>query len=75
MGNIYECETCGVVTKTESRVCVPKQHKDKEQFCGFSKPRTSMCQPVKESLPYSCGDCGRPAQQPELLCNPLTIGT
>ena len=86
MSKIYECGTCGVVTKIEADVCVPKEKNDKEEFCGFSKPRAVMCEPVKQHLAYSCGGigdsggrrrsgtCGRPAQQPELVCNPLNIG-
>lgn len=73
MSKVYECVTCGVVTKSESRICVPKEREDKAEFCGYSKPRASMCQSVKETLPYSCGTCGRPSQQPELICNPLAI--
>ena len=74
MGKIFECETCGVVTKNEAQICTPKEKDDKKKFCGFSKPRASMCEPVRQTIPYSCGTCGRPAQQPELICNPLTIG-
>lgn len=74
MGKIYACGTCGVVTRIESQVCAPKEQEDKDQFCGYSKPRAEMCEPVRETLAYSCGSCGRPAQQPELVCNPLTVG-
>ena len=70
----YECTTCGVVTKTREQICKPKELESKHSYCGTTPEEGEMCQEMKGHLAYVCGSCGRPAEQAELLCNPLLTG-
>jgi hypothetical protein len=71
MKEIYECRICGVVTKLGEQVCAPRVQDDIHDYCGTTRDRAGMCDSVKEHLAYVCGTCGRPAEQAELVCNPL----
>lgn len=71
MKNIYECRICGVVTRARDEVCDPILQSDRDDYCGFTRDRDVMCDSMKEHLTYVCGTCGRPAEQDELVCNPL----
>lgn len=71
MSEIYECSICGVVTEASEEVCAPGLQEDIHDYCGTTRPRGSMCEPMREHLTYVCGTCGRPAEQAELVCNPL----
>lgn len=74
MTKIYACETCGVVTAVRGQVCVPSGVEDKGSYCGTAPETGEMCSGMKGHLAYVCGSCGRPAEQAELLCNPLLTG-
>lgn len=74
MTKIYECETCGVVTAVRGQVCAPRGVEDKGSYCGTAPETGEMCSDMKGHLAYVCGSCGRPAEQAELLCNPLLTG-
>lgn len=74
MTTIYECATCGVVTGTHEQVCHPKELENRDAYCGTAPRSGAMCQEMKEHLAYVCGSCGRPAEQAELLCQPLLTG-
>lgn len=74
MTKIYACETCGVVTAVRGQVCAPRGVEDKDSYCGTAPETGEMCSDMKSHLAYVCGSCGRPAEQAELLCNPLLTG-
>lgn len=74
MTKIYECATCGVVTAASEQVCNPQRLENMGAYCGTTPERDTMCQEMKEHLAYVCGSCGRPAEQAELLCEPLLTG-
>ena len=74
MTKIYACETCGVVTAVRGQVCAPRGVADKDSYCGTAPETGEMCSDMKSHLAYVCGSCGRPAEQAELLCNPLLTG-
>jgi len=74
MTKIYECDVCGVVTVAREQVCDPRPVENKGVYCGTTPERSEMCHEIKEHLAYVCGSCGRPAEQAELLCDPLLTG-
>jgi DNA-directed RNA polymerase subunit RPC12/RpoP len=71
MKKIYECGICGVVTEANGETCVPKSQGGVQDYCGTTRDNSEMCDFMKEHLTYVCGNCGRPAEQAELVCNPL----
>ncbi len=70
MNEVYECETCGVITEDREQVCRPSQMDDKGVYCSMTPITGGMCSTMKGHLNYVCGSCGRVAEQSELLCNP-----
>ena len=74
MSKIYACDVCGVVTQERTQVCDPRQLENKGVYCGTTPETREMCSSIKEHLTYVCGSCGRPAEQAELLCDPLLTG-
>ena len=74
MTRLYECSTCGVMTVASEQVCTPRQVENKGVYCGVTPETGEMCNTMKEHLVYVCGSCGRPAEQADLLCDPLLTG-
>lgn len=74
MTGIFECGTCGVVTGAREQVCDPIALENKHAYCGTTPQSGEMCHDMKKHLAYVCGSCGRPAEQAELLCQPLQTG-
>lgn len=74
MTKIYECESCGVVTAESEQLCAPRQLENAGTYCGTAPETGEMCASMKEHLAYVCGSCGRPAEQADLLCDPLLTG-
>jgi len=74
MSETYECKTCGVVSKQEQQLCSPEKRYVRDEYCGVSESHSKICDSVKEHLPFVCGNCGRPAEQAELLCKPEVLG-
>ncbi len=73
MGKVYECSFCGVVSAASEQLCHPQQQSDLHDYCGTTRERGRLCDATKESIPFVCASCGRPAKQAELVCNPLVI--
>lgn len=75
MDKVYECVTCGIVSKNERHLCNPAETKEKD-YCGHSSTLQTamMCAEETRRLDYVCGRCGRPAEKPELLCSPRDVG-
>jgi len=74
MSDLYECSRCGVVAETDDMLCYPRPLDGKVDYCGHAPDRGTLCEPMRQQLPYVCSSCGRPAKQSELLCDPLVIG-
>ncbi|MCM2264432.1 MAG: hypothetical protein NDI73_04475 [Desulfuromonadales bacterium] len=74
MTKIYECRTCGVVAEVGEQVCNPQRLENMGAYCSTTPETSEMCSDMKEHLAYVCGSCGRPAQQADLLCDPLLTG-
>lgn len=74
MSEIYECEVCGVVSKISSHLCHPDLQEDIHDYCGTTRGQADLCADIKVNLPIVCGNCGRPAEQADLVCKPLTLG-
>jgi len=68
---VYQCAACGVVTSAEGHLCDPKQA---EIGCyRRDQPPDGdrhMCEPMREKLAYVCETCGRPTEEPRLVCRP-----
>ena len=73
MTDIYECRVCGVATKTKEWLCEPEVQDDIHDYCGSTRERAMVCDNMKPQVNYVCGNCGRPAQQADLVCKPLVI--
>lgn len=74
MTEIYECSVCGVVTHNDNDVCRPEPQEDIHDYCSTTRERGAPCHDIREQLPVVCGNCGRPARQADLVCNPLLLG-
>lgn len=74
MSKIYECSRCGVVSDTKSQLCSPQEQENLQAYCGTAPERGTMCDSMRERLPFVCGTCGRPAKQAELVCKPWVTG-
>ncbi|MEK6558949.1 MAG: hypothetical protein AABZ43_02295 [Planctomycetota bacterium] len=76
MGNVYSCETCGLVTTNKGHLCKPiiAEKVVACKFCGTitGDPR-HVCAPKIVNLKYFCDSCGRLAPKRELLCRPSPI--
>lgn len=70
MKQIYECSTCGIVTETPKHLCKPVVLDGQSDCCDQSvgKKTAMMCAEETTRLDYQCGNCGRTAEQPELVC-------
>jgi hypothetical protein len=76
MGNVYTCQTCGIVTTNKGHLCNPviAEKVVACKFCGtLSDDPRHVCAPKVVSLKYVCDSCGRLAPRRELLCNPATL--
>ena len=74
MKTIYSCDRCGVVTEDKTEICQPHKVESTSEYCGSAPDRNALCTDMKDHLSYVCGSCGRPAEQAELVCDPLVIG-
>lgn len=76
MGNIYTCETCGLVTTDKGHLCnpIPAKKVVTCRFCGTvtGDPR-HVCAPQVVNLKYICDSCGRLASKRNMLCRPSPI--
>ena len=75
MEHVYECATCGIVTKTKRHLCNPVAQTEKAAYCGHSSSLNTalMCAEETRRLDYECRRCGRPAESAELLCTPRKV--
>lgn len=73
MTRIYECSTCAVITEAPEQVCKPQRLENMGAYCGERGEVKQMCSEIKDHLAYVCGNCGRPAQQAEMVCVPLQM--
>ncbi|MDO3379842.1 hypothetical protein [Geoalkalibacter halelectricus] len=71
MKGLFECSKCGVVAEISEQLCEPLERTDKQQYCGSAPERGTLCESMRERLPFVCGACGRPAKQAEAVCEPL----
>lgn len=69
----YVCSSCGVATVAAEQLCNPREEEVAE-YCGSAPERDALCSTMRKHLAFVCGKCGRPAQQSELLCQPLALG-
>ncbi|MBI4222855.1 MAG: hypothetical protein HY607_09235 [Planctomycetes bacterium] len=76
MGNVYTCQTCGLVATDKGHLCNPVTARKVVacRFCGTvtGDPR-HVCAPKVVNLKYVCDSCGRLAPKRELLCRPLPL--
>lgn len=74
MTRTYACTTCGVITEAPEQLCQPQRLENAGVYCGEPGATSHMCSAMKKHLAYVCGSCGRPAQQSEMVCEPLLAG-
>ena len=76
MGNVYTCQTCGLVATDKGHLCNPvvAEKVVSCRFCGTvtGDPR-HVCAPKVVNLKYACDSCGRLAPKRELLCRPSPL--
>lgn len=68
---IYICKKCGIAAKQADGLCQPVPQQDINAYCGVTDVHTEVCATGKEKQTIVCASCGRPAQDAELVCNPL----
>jgi len=71
MSELYECQTCGVISQERGHVCSPKSVESRADFCGTTPEDAQMCDSMKESPHYHCDNCGRPAEKASMVCSPI----
>lgn len=71
---VYTCKTCGENANAPGHLCNPCSAEIKCNFCGQENvtPR-HMCYSKLAGLKFVCGECGRVADSPDLLCKPDRI--
>lgn len=74
MTRIYECSYCGVITQAPEQLCTPHRLENMGVYCGDRGKADQMCSDMKQHLAYVCGSCGRPAEQADMVCEPLQTG-
>jgi hypothetical protein len=74
MSKVYECSICGVVSHDSEQLCKPRGEESRHAYCGTAPERGTMCDSMRDSLPFVCAKCGRPAEQADLVCKPLVTG-
>jgi hypothetical protein len=71
MAEKYECGTCGMVTHEKEHLCDPIEIARKGDYCGRSgETDEAMCEPMSSSLEFTCSSCGRPTEDPDMVCSP-----
>ena len=72
MKQTFECATCGIVTESKSHLCTPVKLEGKGDYCGqpIGRKTALMCAGETGRLDYQCGNCGRTAEQSDLVCAP-----
>ncbi len=74
MTRIYECSNCGLITELPEQVCTPQRLENMGVYCDIKGATENMCAEAKEHLVFVCGECGRPAEQAKMVCEPLVLG-
>lgn len=70
----FKCDRCGVISDEADHLCRPRQLAGPLDYCGQPvEEGGSVCVSMSKTLVYECGRCGRPAEKPEMLCNPTEI--
>ncbi len=75
MKDLYECTTCGMVTETKGHLCQPEKLENRGDYCGqpVDYKTGKMCGKEIKRFEFECSNCGRPAEQADLVCAPKKI--
>lgn len=74
MSSVYKCGTCGVISNQQDHLCQPGEMASSDDFCGSGPENISqLCDSMSENLRYQCYNCGRPSENPNLLCQPHSV--
>lgn len=67
----YECGVCGVISEERDNLCHPQTLTGRHDSCSPSmESKSEICSTMEKSVEYSCASCGRPADDPRLVCDP-----
>lgn len=73
MMDSYKCGTCGVVSDQKEQMCEPVETK-MEEYCGSGPEHISqVCEEMDQRMDHQCSTCGRPTDNPEMVCDPWRI--
>lgn len=71
---MYTCKTCGANAQAPGHLCNPCGEGGKCSFCGQQEADARhMCAGKLAGMKFVCGECGRVAASPDLLCKPDKI--
>ena len=70
MSEMYECGTCGTMTKERNHLCNPQPLSESGACHMKSEKSQQMCEPIQENVQYQCGSCGRPTEDAGNVCKP-----
>jgi hypothetical protein len=74
MKTTFKCDRCGIISEAADHLCQPHELAGKQDYCGQPvKEAGPICGPMSKSLEYECGSCGRPAEEPQMLCHPAKL--
>lgn len=70
MNKIFTCHRCGVVARAERQLCRPVPVPSPARACAEPVKPPEPCMSGVTVPRYVCRNCGQPALEGELICNP-----
>ena len=71
MKKTFSCSTCGTISEDQNQLCQPEMMEGNETCLVDLRQTANMCGEIKAQEIYTCESCGRPALEPERLCEPV----
>jgi len=70
MNKLFACHRCGVIARAERQLCKPAAASPVPLTCPEGQKETNSCGSHDAIARYVCRNCGQPALEAELICNP-----
>jgi len=70
MNRIFQCHRCGVIARAERQLCEPWAAVSDGRTCPTDPERPEAFDDGNGVTRYVCRNCGQPALEAELICNP-----
>lgn len=74
MSELNECQICELVSADRSELCSPREVEAQARSgVTLHDKVAAMCETARQSVHFSCRNCGRPATDAELVCSPRVL--